>query len=52
MLKLYIRLLIKNNACSSVTLVHALVKPYACPIVPIEIFKASIHLTKYKTYPI
>jgi hypothetical protein len=39
MINLYIRLSIKINACSSVTLVHA-------PLSPIEIFKISIHLTK------
>jgi hypothetical protein len=51
MLNLYIHLSIKNNACSSVTLVHAPFKPYECSIVPIEGFKESIHLTKDKTYP-
>ena len=52
MLSSYIRLLIKNNACSSVTLVHTSVKPYEYSIMPIERFKESIILTKDKTYPI
>ena len=52
MLTLYIRLSIKNNACSNVMQVHAPIKPYTCPIVPIEIFKTSVHSKKDKTYPI
>ena len=43
--------MVKNDASSSVTLVH-IFKSYAYSIVLIKILKASVYLTKDKTYPI